>query len=175
MKIFLIAGKAGSGKREVAKMIKEFFIYQKQEAIVTSFSKYLKMYAEEIINWDRNENDKPRKFLQDLGVSIRKDLDMPNFFTDRMKEDIKVQEKFASICIIEDVRLPGEIEEIKNNYSDVTSFLVINQFGDSKLSLEEQIHPTETALENYDKFDYTLVNSDLTNLKNEVFKILGGE
>ena len=175
MKIFLIAGKAGSGKKEVAKIIKEFFIYQKQETVITSFSKYLKMYAEELINWDRNEANKPRKFLQDLGVTIRKDLDMPNYFTDRMKQDIKVYEKFADICVIDDVRLPGEIEYIKNSYPDVTSMLVINQFSDSKLSIEEQIHSTETALENYDKFDYTLINSDLTVLKNDLFKILGGE
>ena len=175
MKIFLIAGKAGSGKREVAKMIKEYYIYQKKETAITSYSKYLKLFAEELVGWDRTEVNKPRKFLQDLGVKIRKDLGMPNFFTDRMKDDFKVYELFADVCVVEDVRLPGEIENIKADYPDVTSILVINQFGDSKLSVEEQVHPTETALENYDKFDYTLINSDLKILKDEVFKLLGGE
>ena len=173
MKIFLIAGKAGSGKHEVATFIKEHFIYEKQETIITGYSKYLKQFAEEIIDWDRNENNKPRKFLQDLGVQIRTELGMPDFFTDRMLDDIKVYEKYASVVVIDDVRLPNEIEKIKEAYEDVTSILVINQFGDSGLTVEEQIHPTETALENYDKFDYTLINNDMNQLKEDVFKILG--
>ena len=173
MKIFLIAGKAGSGKREVARMIKEYFIYRKEEAVITGFSKYLKNFATEIVGWDGNDNTKPRKFLQDLGVMIRKDLNMPNFFVDRMIDDIKIYQNYAKVVVIDDVRLPNEIEEIKAKYDDVTSILVINQFGSSKLTIEEQVHPTETALENYDKFDYTLINSDLNELKEEVFKILG--
>ena len=175
MKIFLIAGKAGSGKKEIAKMIKEYYIYQKQETVITGYSKYLKLYAEEILDWDRSDASKPRKFLQELGANIRTSLDMPNFFTDRMKQDFKIYEEYADVCVIDDVRLPDEIETIKNEYDDVTSILVINQFGNSNLTVEEQVHPTETALENYDKFDYTLINSDLTKLKEEVFKILGGE
>ena len=172
MKIFLIAGKAGSGKAEVAKMIKEFYIYKKENSIITGYSKYLKMYAKEMIDWDGNENNKPRKFLQDLGSYIRHTLNMPYFFIDRMIDDIRVYEKEADVCIIDDIRLPEEIEEIKKNFDDVTSILVINQFGKSSLSVEEQIHPTETALESYNNFDYTLVNSDLSALKVEVFKIL---
>ena len=173
MKIFLIAGKAGSGKHDVATLIKEHFIYDKQETIITGYSKYLKLYAEEIIGWDRNENEKPRKFLQDLGVQIRTELGMPDFFTDRMLDDIRVYEQFAGVVVIDDVRLPGEIEKIKEVYDDVTSILVINQFGDSKLTVEEQVHPTETALENYDKFDYTIINTDQNKLREDVFKILG--
>lgn len=46
--------------------------------IITSFSKYIKMYAKEIIGWDGNE-PKPRKFLQDLGVTIKENMDMPCF------------------------------------------------------------------------------------------------
>ena len=175
MKIFIIAGKAGSGKKEVAKMIKEYYIYQKQETVITGFSKYLKLFAEEIVGWDRNDAQKPRKFLQDLGVYIRQELNMPDFFTKRMMDDIKIYEKYAKVCVIEDARLPLEIETMKQNYPDVTSILVINQFGNSSLTVEEQIHPTEVALENYDKFDYTLVNADLNTLKEQVFKILGGE
>ena len=103
MKIFLIAGKAGSGKHNVATFIKEYFIYQKQETVITGYSKYLKLFAEEIIGWDRNENEKPRKFLQDLGVQIRTNLGMPDFFTDRMLDDITVYEQFADVVVVDDV------------------------------------------------------------------------
>ena len=172
MKIFLIAGKAGSGKAEVAKMIKEFYIYKKENSIITGYSKYLKLYAKEIADWDGNENNKPRKFLQDLGTYIRYNLNMPYFFIDRMMDDIRIYERDATVCIIDDIRLPEELEEIKKNFDDVTSILVINQFSKSSLSVEEQIHPTETALESYNSFDYTVVNNDLAALKEEIFKIL---
>ncbi len=173
MKIFLIAGKAGSGKKEVAKYIKEFYIYQKQSTVITGYGKYLKLFAGEINSWDGNDDNKPRKFLQDLGSHIREDLKMPDFFVNRMLEDIKIYEKYAQVVVINDVRLPNEIEAIKAKYPDAISMYVINQFGKSNLTVEEQTHITETALENYDGFNYTLVNNDLKELRDEVFKILG--
>ena len=75
MKIYLVAGKSGSGKGEVAKIINEYYLSLNQKPIITSFSKYIKMYAKEIIGWDGNE-PKPRKFLQDLGVTIKENMDM---------------------------------------------------------------------------------------------------
>ena len=66
MKIFLIAGKAESGKAEVAKMIKEYYIYQRKDAVITEYSKYLKEYAKEMTDWDGLKVNKPRKFLHIL-------------------------------------------------------------------------------------------------------------
>jgi len=43
MRIFLVAGKAGSGKGEVAKLIKEYYIYKLESCIITEYSKYLKV------------------------------------------------------------------------------------------------------------------------------------
>lgn len=174
MKIYLVAGKSGSGKGEVAKIIKEYYLANKKKAIITEFSKYLKMYAKEIINWDGQE-PKPRKFLQDLGVTIRENMDMPLFLINRMKEDINIYSLYFDAIIISDVRLPQEIEEIKATFKDVQSIYVINQFAQSKLSLEEQMHITETALENYTNFDITLANDELENLTDKVINYLEGE
>ena len=64
MKIFLISGTAGSGKGEVAKLIKEFYIYKLESSVITEYSKYLKSFARELTDWDGNPNTKPRKYLQ---------------------------------------------------------------------------------------------------------------
>ena len=45
-------------------------------------------------------------------------------------------------------------EIIKENFDDVYSIYVVNQFGTSKLTVEQQSHITETALESYNEFDY---------------------
>jgi len=171
MKIFLVAGKSGSGKGEVAKIIEEYYLSIGKKPIITEFSKYIKMYAKEIINWD-GTNPKPRKFLQDLGVTIRENMDMPLFFINRMIEDIKIYELYFDVVIISDVRLPIEIEEIKKAYKKVYSMYIINQFAPSKLSLEEQLHITETALENYSNFDITITNDNINVLDNRVIEFV---
>lgn len=167
MKIYLIAGKAGSGKGEVAKIINEYYLSLKKRPIITEFSKYLKMYASEVLNWD-GKDPKPRKFLQDLGVTIRDNMDMPHFLIKRMIDDIKIYSLYYDVVIISDVRFPDEIEEIKNEFKDVSAIYVINQFGKSNLSLEEQVHITETALEQYDNFDLTIANDNLNVLDNKI-------
>ncbi len=172
MKIFLIAGKAGSGKGEVAKFIKEYYIYKLQTCAITQYSKYIKLFAEELTDWDGNPNTKPRTYLQQLGDQIR-EIDS-KFFVNRMIDDIKIYEKECNNLVVSDVRYPEEIEDIKLNYNDVYSIYVENQFGNSSLTLEEQMHKSETALENYNEFDYIIVNDDYNTLKDKVFKILEG-
>lgn len=170
MKIFLIAGKAGSGKTEVAKLIKEFYIYRKQETIVTNFSKYIREYAMELSDWDGKDASKPRELLQKIGDQARS-ID-PDFLVDNMIKDLSFYELVAQNVAIADVRMPNEIDKIRDAYDDVYAIYVINQFGTSKLSITEQTHITETALENYADFDYTITNDDINTLKDKVFKIL---
>lgn len=171
MKIYLIAGKSGSGKGEVAKIIKQYYILKNKKVIITEFSKYLKMYAKEIIKWN-GIDPKPRKFLQDLGVIIREDLGMPKFFINRLIEDLKIYELYYDVVIISDTRLPEEIEELKKVYKNITSIYLINQFEPSKLSIEEQMHITEIALENYRDFDITFINDNLNNLNDLVINYI---
>lgn len=171
MKIFLVAGKAGSGKAEIAKIIKEYYLSMKKRPIITEYSKYLKLYANEILDWNGGE-PKPRKFLQDLGVTIKENMDMPKMLINRMIEDIKVYALYCDVVIISDVRYPDEIEEMKKYFKDVYSIYVINQFGKSNLSLEEQTHVTETALENYSNFDVTITNDNLNTLDNRVIEFI---
>ena len=89
-----------------------------------------------------------------------------------MIEDIPMYEGFADVVIISDARMPLEFEYMKENFDDVTSILVINNFAPSKLTIEEQSDITERALENYDEFDYIIANDDLSKTKEKIFKIL---
>ena len=174
MKIYLIGGKAGSGKSEVAKIIRNYYLTNNKRVLITEFSKYLKMYAKEILNWQESDA-KPRKFLQDLGVTIRENMDMPHMLINRILEDLKVYSLYYDVVILSDIRYPDEITEIKKAYSNALSIYVINQFKESTLSLEEQMHITETALENFTGFDYTITNDEKENLENKVLNILEGD
>lgn len=172
MRIFLIAGKSGSGKAEIAKLIKEFYIYRLETCAITEYSKPLKNFTEEITDWDGNQNTKPRGYLQQLGDKIRS-IDS-KYFTNYMLNNLRIYEGLTDNVIIDDVRFPGEIEEIKLNYDEVYAIYVENQFSKSNLTIEEQSHITETALEEYDEFDYILANDTMESLKDKVFKYLEG-
>lgn len=170
MRIFLVAGKAGSGKGEVAKLIKEYYIYKLENCVVTEYSKYLKNFAKELTDWDGNPSTKPRTYLQNLGDQIRS-IDS-KYFINNMLDDLKIYEKVTNNVVVSDVRMPDEIEDIKLNYENVYAILVENQFSPSKLTLEEQTHITETALENYNEFDYIIANDTKDKLKERVFNYL---
>ena len=172
MRIFLVAGKAGSGKGEVAKLIKEYYIYKLESCVITQYSKYLKNFAKELTDWDGNENTKPRAYLQQLGDIIRKkDI---KYFINNMINDLAIYEDLTDNVVISDVKFPAEIEDIKLNYDNVYAIWVENQFSHSNLSIEEQSHITETALETYAEFDYILANDKMEVLKDRVFKYLEG-
>lgn len=170
MKIFLIAGKAGSGKNVVAKLIKEYYVYKLEECAITSYSKYIKNFALELTDWDGNENTKPREFMQNLGDEMRK-ID-PDFLVSNMIKDITIYQKHVENLVISDVRMPNEIDMIKNAFDNVYAIYVVNQFSESKLTLKQQAHITENALEGYNDFDYVIANDELDKLKEKVFKIL---
>ncbi len=172
MRVFVIAGKAGSGKGEIAKLIKEYYIYKLESCAITEYSKTLKMFAQELSDWDGNPNTKPRAYLQELGDKIREVDD--KYFIRNMLDDLKIYEKMVNNVVIVGARFPEEIDEIKLNYDHVYAICVENQFSQSSLSVEEQAHITETALDSYADFDYIVANDDISILKDKIFKYLEG-
>ena len=169
MRIFLISGKAGSGKNEVANILKADL----GSTVITSFSKYIKLFALEFTDWDGRDITKPREFLQNLGDALRNINE--NFLIDRIIDDFKVYETKFDNVIISDVRLPHELEYIKKNSGyEVITIRVNSSSSARKLNDKEMKHHTEIDLDNYDKFDYIIDNKFDNTLKKEVLEILKG-
>ena len=172
-KIFIISGKARHGKNTVADLIKEYYENQNLKVINDSYAYYIKDYAKRISNWDGNENTKPRELLQQLGTNlIRQNIDRL-FFINRMIEDLKVFSYFYDIITISDGRFEEELDLIKNKFDNVILIKVDRPNFDNGLTQEQKNHPTETSLDNYNKFDYIIENdSTIENLKEKVNQIL---
>ena len=164
MKVYVIGGKAGCGKNTTANYIKDFYENLGKKVVITEISKYLKIFAYEVKNWDGKRETKPRAFLQEVGSTIRHEIYNEDFLINRFLEDLKVYERFVDVVIVADARLPREIDLIKERCNAV-SIEVINEFNDYKLKGEENNHETETALNSYDKFDYVLHNQTFDQLK----------
>ena len=167
-KIFIISGKARSGKNEISKVIEKS--YRDKKCITISFGHYIKDYAKRVSDWDGSEETKPRELLQQLGIEIIKNKIDNKLFINRILEDIAVFSYFYDIIIVSDVRLVDEITTLKEKYPNSVSIRVIRNNYDNKLTYNEKNHLTEVDLDNYNNFDYKVENNE--NLEEKIKKIL---
>lgn len=170
-KIILIGGKARSGKDTIMSYLKSKYELDNKKVINLQISSYIKEYAKKISNWDGSDETKPRELLQELGTDIiRKNIDNL-FFINRIIEDIKVYSYFFDVIIISDIRFPIEIDSIKSKYSNTIS-IGVKRPNINILTSNEESHITETSLDNYNNFDYTILNDkDLSELEKNTYKI----
>ena len=167
-KLFIISGKARSGKNEIAQIIENY--YNEKKSITISFGHYIKDYAKRVSDWDGNENTKPRELLQKLGIELIKNKINNKLFINRILEDIEVFSYFYDIIIVSDTRLVDEIITLKEKYPESISIRVIRDNYDNKLTDNQKVHLTEIGLDEFNDFDY-IVNND-ENLEEKIIQIL---
>ncbi len=176
MKIYMIGGKARNGKDTLANFMKKYFEKNGKKTCIMHIGNYIKHFAIDYFDWDGNDETKPRTLLQHLGTDIiRIKMNKPNFFIDRLLQDIEVLDNFFDIAIISDVRLPLEFDSIKKVYPDTKKINIKRPELISELSSKEQKHITETALDDYDNYDYKIINIDLKSLEEEAMKLVEEE
>lgn len=176
IKIYLLCGKARSGKDTVADILKEKLEENNYKVCNIQVMRTLKGYLKDYFNWDGTEENKPRRLLQNMGTElIREKLNMPNFHIDRLTEDIKVLSNYFEIFIVDDIRLINEIEEIKKRFNNVVSIGVEKENYVSPLKEDEEKHITEHDLDNYDSYDYKIINTTKEKLEEEVTEIVRKE
>lgn len=164
MKLYVVAGKAKSGKDETANIIKK--IYKNKKVLKYSSTKYLKDYVKMIKG---EYEEKPRDFLQELGFEIKEKY--PNFFIDRIKEDIDFLSDFYDIIIVTGVRLTKELDFFKNNYN--ATLIKIERNIDNGLTEKQKNDITELDVDNYLNYDFIIRNSgSLEELEKNVIKIV---
>ena len=169
IKLFILSGKARSGKDTVAKIIKDY--YKDKKTIIISFGHYIKDYAKRVSDWDGSEDSKPRELLQQLGIELVKNKINDKLFINRVLEDIEVFSYFYDIIIVDDARLLDEIIILKERFKDSISIRVTRDNFNNNLTESEKKHITEIGLDNYNSFDYVIENNDI-DLKNKVENIL---
>lgn len=176
MKIYLISGPARNGKDTIGDFLEKQYRELGIKVCRTQIVKYLKMYVKDYFGWDGSEETKPRELLQRLGTEvIREKLGKERFFIDRTIEDIEILSNFFDVMIISDVRFPLEITAIKEVFDDVVAINVKRINFETELTPSEQKHKTETALEGFKDYDYSLINDTLEKLEDDVKEIIAKE
>jgi len=173
MKIFIIGGCAQSGKSTFGNLLKEELKDYGYKPCVMQITNPLYSYAENYFNYDPNRDQKPREFLQKMGIEIIKEkLGKKDFLLNRLYEDIEILSNFFDVFIITDARLINEFLSIKAKYDDVVSIKLIRRNYDDKLTEEEKNHITEKEISLYNDFDYIIENKGLDSLKEEALEII---
>ncbi|MDD2377290.1 MAG: hypothetical protein PHD10_01390 [Bacilli bacterium] len=173
--IYIICGKARAGKDTISEIIKEYYEKNNKKVLNLQYSSYIKDYAKKISDWDGSEEKKPRALLQQLGTEIiRFKIDML-FFVKRICSDIQVYSYFFDCLTISDARTKEEVDVPKEKFNKVVAIHVDRPNFDNGLTEEQRKHFTEIELDDYDKYDYKIINDgDLEQLKEKVEVILRG-
>lgn len=165
MRLYVIAGKARHGKDTVALAIKE--AYAGKKIINLGYGSYIKNYAMNISDWDGNEDTKPRDLLQQLGTDVIRNKIDKDFFVKRICDDVKVYSYYFDVIIISDARFPNEVLTPKKLFDNVVTVRVIRPNFETNLSSKEQRHATETALDEFNDYDFEIVNDGTIDELNE--------
>lgn len=176
MKIYVIGGKAKCGKNTFGEYLREELKDYGYKPCVMHITEPLYTYARNYFEWNGNDQDKPREFLQKMGIEIiREKLGKKDFLLNRLYEDIEILNNFFDTFIITDARLIEEFTSIKAKYDDVVTIKLERINYNPGLSAEEENHLTEKEIEGYEEFDYIIENRGFESLKDAALELVRNE
>ena len=176
MKIYVIGGLAKTGKSTFGEYLRDELKDYGYKPCVMRITEPLYSYARNYFNWNGNENDKPREFLQKMGIEvIREKMGKKDFLLNRLYEVIEVLSNFFDVFIIADARFIHEFEDIKMHYEDVVSIKLERKNYNPELTEEEANHITEKEINDYQHFDYVIENRNLADLKTAAIELIRNE
>lgn len=148
MKVIAISGKAQHGKDTSAAIMKDMLVADGNRVLITHYADLLKYMCRTFFGWDGQKNDSGRHILQYVGTDIIRNK-RPDFWADFIIDVLTLFQDDWDFVLIPDCRFPNEVERLKKAGLDMTHMRVIRENFISPLSPEQQIHPSETALDNY--------------------------
>lgn len=150
--IILLSGKAGVGKDTFAEMLKKELENRQKRVIILHFADRLKQICKDCLGWNGEKDEEGRTLLQQFGTEdVRSRL--PHFWVDDVYRTIQAIENYFDVYIVADFRLPNEHRRLYHDYGyNVVTVRLYRDF-ESKLTLAQQFHESEIALDGFD-FDY---------------------
>ena len=171
-KLFVLAGKARSGKDTTADFMEKY--YNDKKIIRLMYGAGVKVYATLLSSWDGSEEDKPRELLQKIAVESREVN--PDYTIKRMEEDINILRDYCDIIIITDARMPDEVLMPKEKFKEAVTIKLERPNFESPLSLSQQKSLTEVALDDFNNYDYIISNDGtLEDLDRKIINLIESE
>ena len=153
MKVITISGKAQNGKDTTAGLLKAALEADGYKVLITHYADLLKYICKQFFGWDGQKDDAGRHILQYVGTDIIR-LKRPDYWVGFV----------ASILEL----FPNEIDYLKEAGLDTVNLRVVRKNFKSPLTPEQQVHPSETALDDVEPDYYITNNGSMTDLKRNV-------
>lgn len=156
MKIICISGKAQNGKDTTAQFMADELTAQGKKVLIAHFGDLVKYVCTKFFGWDGKKDDKGRTLLQYVGTDkIR--AQSPDYWVDFIVGILSMFPDEWDYVLIPDTRFPNEFEIFKNYGMDASLLRVERPNFVSPLTDKQQMHPSETALDNY-HYDLHIIN-----------------
>ena len=184
MHIFIVSGKAQSGKDEFCKVATPYLSSRHFKCAQLAFADEVKRVAREF-GWGGVKNEKGRSLLQWVGDGGRQ-FD-PDIWIKKLL--FKLCEKYCNslyyleadndVLFITDARYPNEIDRVRewaqeNDGVSVHAVRVTRTLDfDNGLTPEQKMNTSETALDDYVNYDYMIANiGTLEDYHKKIMQIL---
>lgn len=165
--VILLSGHSGSGKDYIANIMKQQLEDNGNKVLVTHYADLLKYILKSFFNWNGKKDLNGRSLLQRVGTNVIRKQN-PDYWVNFINDMFTFFPNEWNYILIPDARFSNEIEIIKNNPYVNTITIRINRTNyKSKLTEEQQQHPSETSLDEYG-FDYYVTNDGTETINDAV-------
>jgi hypothetical protein len=148
-------------------MLKENMEADGYKVLITHYSDLLKHICRSFFNWDGEKDENGRQLLQFVGTDTVRAKRM-NFWVDFVSDVLNLFPDSWDYVLIPDCRFPNELEYFKATGFDMTHLRIGREPFASPLTQEQQVHPSETALDDVEPDQYILNFGSLKDLDNLV-------
>lgn len=167
MQVILISGKAQHGKDTTAGFLKSALTADGYSVLVAHYGDLVKYVCKTFFGWNGKKDEVGRTLLQKVGTDAIR-ARRPDYWVSFISDIMEFFPGEWDYVLIPDCRFPNEVDYIKNSGFDAVHLRVVREGFISPLTLEQQAHPSETALDDVQADYYITNNGTLRDLQDSV-------
>lgn len=146
MKVICISGKAQHGKDTSANMLKKKLEDNGDRVLICHYGDLVKYICKTFFGWNGEKDTAGRTLLQHIGTDVIR-MQEPDYWVSFIADILRFFGGEWDYVLIPDSRFPNEVNYLREKGFDVKHLRVIRRNFISPLTAEQQVHPSETALD----------------------------
>lgn len=171
MRVILISGKAGHGKDTAAGFLKDALEADGYSVLIAHYGDLLKYICRTFFDWDGKKDKLGRTLLQKVGTDTIR-MQCPDYWVSFLVNIMTFFPNEWDYVLVPDCRFPNEVEYIRRAGFDVIHLRIIREGFASPLTLGQQTHLSETALDHVPADYYIRNGGSLADLQNAAIEFL---
>lgn len=156
VKVIAVSGHAQNGKDTAAKMIKLKLQSDGYKVLIIHYADLLKYICKSFFDWDGSKDEYGRTLLQRVGTDIVRKQN-PDYWVDFVADMLNFFDGEWDYVIIPDTRFSNEIQHLRERNIYTIHLRITRPEFASPLTAEQQLHPSETSLDDISP-DYLIEN-----------------